>query len=108
MYAWKGRLYGFTNWAAKAEETAPWIQIDFLSLVVMKAILTQGSAYRGFSQWVTALQIQTGFSTESLTYIRKNGMQTVGVDNVTKNGIVVLFVCLFVFLSTLVIAAVSL
>ena len=51
----------------------PWIQVDFLKIVLMEGIFTQGSSYQPDQEWVERLKIQTGLSEASLTYIMEGG-----------------------------------
>ena len=73
--AQNARLNGASYWAT-AEQNAPnpWIQVDFLTSADVKiyGIQTQGGTLTTApynTEWVTALQIQTGDSIDLLEYI---------------------------------------
>ena len=71
---WNGRLNNANgHWAAGRNDGTPWIQVEFSSAVTITAIQTQGAA--SGSYWVKELQIQTGDSESSLSYI----MNEVGI-----------------------------
>ena len=60
---------------AEPDPSNPWIQVDFLNNVELYGIQTQGFYYPGdlffpkVREWVTMLQVQTGDSEDSLTFI---------------------------------------
>ena len=65
---------GSDFWSASvANPSNPWIQVDFLTSVELHGIQTQGSFYSHpvirFEEFVTKLNIQTGDSEDSLTFI---------------------------------------
>ena len=68
--AWKGRLNGDGCWITTGNEPGgEWFQVDFMSVVTITAIQTQG--YEATSQmYVTNLQIAIGNSQDSLYFIR--------------------------------------
>ena len=72
-YPYYGRLNNGDHWAMGSGDQDPWIQADFLKNVLMEGILTQGSAYEPDQEWVKMLQIQTGLSEDSITYIMEGG-----------------------------------
>ena len=65
------------QWYADREDWTPWIQVKFFSRVNITAIQTQGSSR--FKRWVTELQIQTGDSEDSLSYIMDGKNKTVSI-----------------------------
>ena len=67
--AWEGRLNNIKYWAP-ITNTDSWIQVDLWNLTRVSGIITQGSS--GFSEWITKLQIQSGSSEDTLTYILQN------------------------------------
>ena len=70
---WAGRLNNPNGqWSAKYEDLTRWIQVKFSSAVTITAIQTQGSGY-----WVKELQIQTGDSEDSLSYVMDEMNETV-------------------------------
>ncbi len=68
--AFNGRLNDDLWWASGAAEnydfTGSWLQVDFLSSVVVTAIQTQGTGH--ILQWVTTYKLQYGTDVNSLTY----------------------------------------
>ena len=70
-----GRLNNDGQWSAKYEDSTGWIQVKFSSAVTITAIQTQGSV----AYWVKELQIQTGDSEDSLSYIMDGKNETVSI-----------------------------
>ena len=80
-YPHLGRLNNEGNdcWGtAETNPTDPWIQVDFIDSVELYGIQTQGLFYPGsdspptpggYYVWVEMLQVQTGDSEDSLTFI---------------------------------------
>ena len=76
---WNGRLNNTNgHWAAGRNDATPWIQVAFSSAVTITAIQAQGAAF-GLTQWVEELQIQTGDSESSLSYIMNEGVIAVSI-----------------------------
>ena len=71
---WAGRLNNNGQWSAKYEDRTRWIQVKFSSAVTITAIQTQGGVY-----WVKELQIQTGDSEDSLSYVMDEMNETVSI-----------------------------
>ena len=66
---WDGRLNNPDGeWSTCKGDSTPWIQVKFSSAVNITAIQTQGSSV-STTQWVSELQIQTGDTEDSLSYI---------------------------------------
>ena len=82
---WEGRLHSFSHWTGAVY--TPWIQVDFLFNVVMKGIITQGSAYIGVNGWVTKLRIQTGHSVYSLKFVTDEGSTKPKVCSLSVGGV---------------------
>ena len=61
-------------WSHKSGDFSPWIQVSFLSVVTITEIQTQGAT--NADHWVEELQVQTGYSEDTLSYIM-DGNQTV-------------------------------
>ena len=71
-YSYEGRLNNNNYWAtAEGQPSNPWIQVAFSSPVTIAAIQTQGAS--GYQYWVTKLQVQTGDSETTLSYILDPG-----------------------------------
>ena len=69
---WKGRLNNGDYWATSGSfPSGSWLQVDFLSAVIMSGIKTQGSgpSWSQYNQFVEKLKVKTGMSTSSLKYI---------------------------------------
>ena len=65
---WAGRKENPNGqWSADWKDYTPWIQVKFSSAVTITAIQIQGSPINRW--WVRELQIQTGDSEDSLTYV---------------------------------------
>ena len=76
---WKGRLNNANGfWIADIYDDTPWIQVAFSSAFTITAIQTQGPAL-GYEFWVEELQIQTGESERSLSYIMNKGVKAVSI-----------------------------
>ncbi|XP_072051539.1 EGF-like repeat and discoidin I-like domain-containing protein 3 [Amphiura filiformis] len=75
-------------WATSVgNPTDPWIQVDFQENVIITGIQTQGSSSSSWNDWVKRLQVQSGDSEESLTYIADvNGPETFEA-NTDRNSI---------------------
>ena len=73
---WDGRLNNPNGeWSTdNGDSTQPWIQVKFSSAVNITAIQTQGSS--DANEWVSKLQIQTGDSEESLSYINDRNKES--------------------------------
>ena len=83
---WQGRLRNMNRyWATlEADPKDPWIQVDFINTdYVVTGIQTQGSARQQDNEWVEELQIQTGYSEESLTFITEENEIQVSTANST-------------------------
>ena len=65
------------QWSPEFKDLTPWIQVKFSSAVYITAIQTQGSPI--VNRWVTELQIQTGDSEDSLSYIMDEEKETVSI-----------------------------
>ncbi|XP_072031566.1 uncharacterized protein [Amphiura filiformis] len=70
--AYKGRLGNSGYWTAEDSVPDPWIQVEFATAVTMTKVLIQGSGNSYFNAWVTEVEIQTGYSEETLTYIEED------------------------------------
>ena len=78
LQPWKARLYNSEHWAPESSyPSAPWIQVDFLSSFILTGIRVQGSGIRGYNYWIKSLQIQTGDSETSLSYIMDGSQRMV-------------------------------
>ncbi|XP_072043500.1 uncharacterized protein [Amphiura filiformis] len=64
----KARLNGDSHWRAGSADNNTWYQVDFVSVVTITTIVTQGSGNQ-LGKWISALQVQFGNSTSSLMYI---------------------------------------
>ena len=53
------------------DSTRPWLQVDFLTPLVITGVQTQGAGI--FEQYVTTVQIQYGQETNGLKDILENG-----------------------------------
>ena len=72
FYPSKARLHNVDDfWSAKYEDDM-WLQIDFLELVGITGIQTQGASPT-VKQWVTTLQIHTGSDVDLITPIVEGG-----------------------------------
>ena len=81
---WKGRLNNTDGfWSMGEDDSAPWIQVAFSSPVTITAIQTQGANDDGDGGdgkvWVTELEIQTGDSVTTLSYIRDGSNPEVSI-----------------------------
>ncbi|XP_072043960.1 uncharacterized protein [Amphiura filiformis] len=66
-----------------------WIQVDFLETVIITGIETQGSHNKDFQRWIRKLQVQTGTSVNTLTYIADvSGNPQIFVANTNYNQFV--------------------
>ena len=79
-YPWNGRLNkveGF--WSTSVSSPPPWIQVVFLSAVTFTALQVQGGTDEDgdWSAWVTRIQIQTGNSEDTLSFIKDDFSQPV-------------------------------
>ena len=79
--AWKGRLNGGECWFPSGQNAkGEWFQVEFLSVVTVKAIQTQGCPNYG-EEYVTDLQVAIGYSQDSLHFIRDDdGMVKVSLN----------------------------
>ena len=66
-----GRLHKTRFWASSGYDASTWLQVDFLKLVVITGIQTQGAGTIG--QWATSVQIQHGNDVNALQTILENG-----------------------------------
>ena len=72
--AWKGRLNGDEYWIATVNEPkGEWLQVDFLSVVTITAIQTQGYG-TSRQMYVTNLQIAIGISLDYFDFIWDDGV----------------------------------
>ena len=68
--AWKGRLNGDKFWLTSGNEPGgEWFQVDFMYVVTITAIQTQGYEF-DLQVYVTNLQIAIGNFQDSLYFIR--------------------------------------
>ena len=65
--SWHGRLNNNSYWEKANKDSAPWIQVALSSAVTITAIQTQGATNK--DSWVKELQIQTGYSEDTLSYV---------------------------------------
>ena len=78
--AWKGRLNGDSCWAYSQKNSDIWFQVDFVFVVTITAIQTQGCQTPWGNEYVTDLQVAIGNSQDSLFFIQDdNGMVKVSV-----------------------------
>ncbi|XP_072021807.1 lactadherin-like [Amphiura filiformis] len=69
----EGRLNNYIYWASRANDTGEWFQVDFLSVVTVTGIITQGTGKWNTEEWVTELRIEFGDSASTLLPIRDAG-----------------------------------
>ena len=70
----KARLNGEKCWSA-INKNPMWIQIDFLTVLIVSGIQTQGAGIN--TQWVKTLEIKTGLKVSSLSSIMENNITKV-------------------------------
>ena len=75
-YPWKARLHNDNGfWSAEVKDEI-WLQIDFLELVGITGIQTQGASPK-VAQWVKSLQIHTGHNADSITPVMNGSVAMV-------------------------------
>ena len=80
---YEGRLNDAKYWATEGSNpTDPWIQVvvSLLEHVTITAIQIQGGTDSSNPEWVTTLQIQTGYSESSLSYIMNGNVAAVSFN----------------------------
>ncbi|XP_072024689.1 uncharacterized protein [Amphiura filiformis] len=86
----EGRLNNVeNNWATKQadHQSYHWIQVDFQDATTITGIQTQGDGFED-NEWVTELQIQSGDSEDSLTYIMEGNDPKTFAANTDRNTVV--------------------
>ena len=78
---WDGRLNNVNGyWVRGDNDLTPWIQVALASAVTITAIQTQGAKSGVDGEvWVTELQIQTGDSEDTLSYIMNESKPAVSI-----------------------------
>ncbi|XP_072017506.1 uncharacterized protein [Amphiura filiformis] len=85
---WKGRLHNTYWWASSSQQTS-WLQVDFLTSVLIKGIQTQGTGHDTIHQWVTRLTVSTGSDVNTLKSIEEaDGVTKSFAANVDTNSVV--------------------
>ncbi|XP_072017482.1 lactadherin-like [Amphiura filiformis] len=88
---WEGRLHNNNFWASSTIRTDidHWLQVDFLTSIVISGIQTQGTGYVAIQQWVTRLTVSTGSDETVLTPIEEaDGVPKIFAANVDTNSVV--------------------
>ncbi|XP_072024687.1 uncharacterized protein [Amphiura filiformis] len=86
----KGRLNNARYWATEHKDKSSyhWIQVAFQDLVTVAGVQTQGGGDFGEREWVKKLQIQSGDSENSLTFIMEEDSPKTFAANTDINTIV--------------------
>ncbi len=81
LYAWHGRLYNDIFWASGSASWSVnhWLQVEFVNMVDMVGIQTQGAP--SINQWTREVAIQTGNNQTSLSWIVTGGAKKVSNSN---------------------------
>ncbi|XP_072021825.1 retinoschisin-like [Amphiura filiformis] len=87
----EGRLNNDIYWASKGNDMGEWFQVDFLSVVTVTEIITQGTGKWNVEEWVTELRIEFGDSASTLLPIRNAGDNMIFTANTDQYSEVPIF-----------------